>query len=98
VVEDGDVDRALESIERGIEAEMAKSSGHNLDTLGDPPEIEKHMQAGQTSGSARESNPPGARFHEAPSVLKTEPDTSPGGASTPTGNTSRCGSENGGGR
>jgi integrase len=44
VVEDGDVDRALESIERGIEAEMTGRIGHDLDTVGDPTHIEKQAK------------------------------------------------------
>ena len=46
VVEDGDADRALELIERGIAAEMTGRIGHDLDTVGDPTEIEKHTKAG----------------------------------------------------
>lgn len=45
VVEDGDVDRALEQIERGIGAEMTGRIGHDLDTVGDPTKISKHTKA-----------------------------------------------------
>lgn len=46
VVDDGDVERALEQIERGIAAEMTGRIGHDLDTVGDPTEIEKHSRVG----------------------------------------------------
>lgn len=45
VVDDGDVDRALDQIERGIAAEMTGRIGHDLDTVGDPTEIEKRTKA-----------------------------------------------------